>query len=477
MRILGVLGLGAALFLFSCSSNSLPVAQDDSDLTAELAGMPSPLEAGRQVSSEPAYALGGAEFQLEGLAPAYVAADGAAASFTPAWDPTGEPASYELAYALYAFELTDFSQGRWLASAWTTPPPAGTLLIGLGNWETDRWDWYPATANPADEERLRIEDLAPYMDETERLLAVVALSANGEYLLDELRLEGQPPVIIEVDQDGFDPGSTATFALTLAGGSGELSYLWNFGAGAEPQTSTDPAPTVTLAAPGTYNAEVRVENELGFGELEFVMVSGTPTIGDVRPREGVSGAETQFEADVSGSEPLTYAWDFGGGAIPNTSDEASPSVALGFPGDYDCNLTVSNEYGEADIPFALHVVPFIPHGLYIMPDPEDEDWFGVLGSGTSEDPFIVSSDEFNADYQVVFSLAANSQPDGTGYIIDVTTLSWDAYPPFIVEDPSWATPGEFRANQDGFTNGYIFAEDSESNTSNDLYILSVDVMP
>lgn len=81
----------------------------------------------------------------------------------------------------------------------------------------------------------------------------------------------------------------------------------------------------------------------------------TPVINDVTPRNGQTGTEVTFIADVTGGPPLTYAWDFGGGAAPNTSSDVSPTVTLGAVGDYSASLTVSNAVGNATLPFNLQV--------------------------------------------------------------------------------------------------------------------------
>jgi hypothetical protein len=58
---------------------------------------------------------------------------------------------------------------------------------------------------------------------------------------------------------------------------------------------------------------------------------------------------------VEGSEALTFSWDFGGGAEPNTSNAPSPTVTLGSRSNYLCNLTVSNPYGTYEFSFWLQV--------------------------------------------------------------------------------------------------------------------------
>lgn len=73
------------------------------------------------------------------------------------------------------------------------------------------------------------------------------------------------------------------------------------------------------------------------------------------PLIGDAGSELQFSAEVRGSEPMSFAWDFGAAAIPSSSDEDSPTVTLGGPGLYDCKLTISNPDGKYRHSFQLRV--------------------------------------------------------------------------------------------------------------------------
>ena len=80
-----------------------------------------------------------------------------------------------------------------------------------------------------------------------------------------------------------------------------------------------------------------------------------PEIASVSSAEGYVGDSMVMAAVVTGDEPLAYAWDFGGGATPNTSSEISPTVELGAAGDYPASLTVSNEAGEDVYAFTVSV--------------------------------------------------------------------------------------------------------------------------
>jgi len=74
---------------------------------------------------------------------------------------------------------------------------------------------------------------------------------------------------------------------------------------------------------------------------------------NVTPTEGDSGQEVTFSADVQGTAPLSYSWNFGGGAVPNTSSDPGPTVTLGDIGTYSATLEVSNSYGSHAFAFTL----------------------------------------------------------------------------------------------------------------------------
>lgn len=183
------------------------------------------------------------------------------------------------------------------------------------------------------------------------------------------------------------------------------------------------------------------------------------------------------DGDVSNDAGTIYNVSNGAGTI-DTAD-ATLNIEDAFTGNFNVTASYNGTPNRSDTTVFMTVGPGPSGDVWIMPDDMGSPpWSDVpQGDGSSGDPYVVRSDTFNDDYSATFGLAANTQEDGMGDDIDVETLTWDAFPPFIVEDPSWAAKGEFMANSDGFTNGYIFAEDAESNMSNDLYIVSVGVLP
>jgi len=106
-----------------------------------------------------------------------------------------------------------------------------------------------------------------------------------------------------------------------------------------------------------WHRVVPVDSEGTPGEPSNTVLrpSNEPIIYGVSPTEGYQHEEYTFTATVSGVEPLEYAWDFGGGADPDTSSGLSPTVTLADAGEYAASLTVTNAYDSATYPFTLTV--------------------------------------------------------------------------------------------------------------------------
>lgn len=69
----------------------------------------------------------------------------------------------------------------------------------------------------------------------------------------------------------------------------------------------------------------------------------------VEPQYGGAGEDVIFSAELRGSSPYTYDWDFGDGATPSQSTDATPIVTLGGKGAYKGSLHVNNASGLEDI--------------------------------------------------------------------------------------------------------------------------------
>ncbi len=131
-----------------------------------------------------------------------------------------------------------------------------------------------------------------------------------------------------------------------------------------------------------WHRVVPIDSEGAPGEPSNAVLrpSNEPIIYEVSPTEGYQHEEYTFSATVTGAETLEYAWDFGGGAEPDTSSDSSPTVTLTDAGEYAATLTVTNAYGDASFPFTLTVS-------------ERDMWAHTWGGGSSEEAEGVAVDE------------------------------------------------------------------------------------
>lgn len=80
-----------------------------------------------------------------------------------------------------------------------------------------------------------------------------------------------------------------------------------------------------------------------------------PNVSAVTPTTGIAETNVVFNSTVSNGTPTSYAWNFGGGAVPDTATIARPEVVLGAAGTYQCSITVSNDGGSDTFNFTLTV--------------------------------------------------------------------------------------------------------------------------
>jgi len=170
-------------------------------------------------------------------------------------------------------------------------------------------------------------------------------------------------------------GTSITMAAAVSG-TPPFAYDWDFGGGATPGTSTEPTPTITLGAPGTYVASVSVASTFGPPtSLNFILYSypAEPSPdgwvhtlggnaddafsamamlddGSIYAAGGtgshVPGSYSALIAQYSASGALQHTFVYTAGAWANSwiSD-----MALGPAGSLYCVGDVQNEAGDDDI--------------------------------------------------------------------------------------------------------------------------------
>lgn len=173
----------------------------------------------------------------------------------------------------------------------------------------------------------------------------------------------QPPVATIAAPTGnvaIAQGGTVTFQ-----GSGTdpdnnlpLTYSWNFGGGAPNSTVQNPG-AVMFNTAGTFTVSFRVTDSLGLASAAVTRtVTVTPpanlppvaTI--VAPTGNVTitqGGTVTFQgsgADPNNNLPLTYSWDFGGGA-PNATAQNPGAVTFNTAGTFTVSFIVTDSLGLA----------------------------------------------------------------------------------------------------------------------------------
>lgn len=147
--------------------------------------------------------------------------------------------------------------------------------------------------------------------------------------------------------DASNPVTTMTIDFTNYT-TGATSYLWDFGNGT---TSTLQNPSVTYTSFGSFPITLTATNDWGCSVTSAVQTA----VLDISVAAGFNVGATGTNgcapftlntiSNTSAGNIETYRWDFGGGAIYETSSATPPSHTYNVPGNYSITLTVSNGCG------------------------------------------------------------------------------------------------------------------------------------
>ena len=163
-----------------------------------------------------------------------------------------------------------------------------------------------------------------------------------------------PPVAPAVDFSGTPQSGAAPLNVTFTDastGTGPLTWAWDFGDG-DPTNSTLQNPVHTYANVGTYNVSLTVSNAAGSTmtvKPDYITVSAAPVapIADfvATPQSGAAPLRVTFFDNSTGTDPLTYVWDFDDGSTENATVQV-PVHTYANAGMYNVSLTVSNAVGS-----------------------------------------------------------------------------------------------------------------------------------
>ena len=147
-----------------------------------------------------------------------------------------------------------------------------------------------------------------------------------------------------------------------SGQTGDVLYFWDFGGGAEPNTSTDPSPQVIIrdGARSPYSARVVLTDGTtgDFKEYTFQLFVTPLEVAAVVPSTVIAGSSATFSTLVRSGVASQWNWDFGGAASPGGSNLQAPQVSITtVPGTYSAKVFVSNAYESIEVPFTITVLP------------------------------------------------------------------------------------------------------------------------
>jgi PKD repeat protein len=152
-------------------------------------------------------------------------------------------------------------------------------------------------------------------------------------------------------------GQPLYFTATLITGTLPLFYTWDMGGpgyGAGLDTAT---PVYTYTAAGDFVATATVTNSCGADAVTTTVTveCAAPAASFVSNSPVVLGQPMQFTSTVSGTGPLTYAWNFGDGVGAGT--DPNPVYTYTAAGDYTVTLTVEGPCGTAVVSQVVTVLP------------------------------------------------------------------------------------------------------------------------
>ena len=173
---------------------------------------------------------------------------------------------------------------------------------------------------------------------------------------------------------GGTPSFKADFVASPTSGSAPLTvqftdkttggptmWAWDFGDGS---TDMVGSPVHTYTHDGVYTVTLRASNQYGNSDTQikqgYVTVGGTPAFNAdfvANPTSGSVPLTVKFTDKTTGG-PTMWAWDFGDGPIPMSTNVscsgescgnlANPTHTYARAGSYTVTLSASNQYGGSD---------------------------------------------------------------------------------------------------------------------------------
>ncbi len=135
--------------------------------------------------------------------------------------------------------------------------------------------------------------------------------------------------------------------FTNTGTSTGVSFLWNFGAGATPATSTDANPaSVVYASSGTKTVTLVVTDNASacaVTSVKTLNINLSPTASFTSTAPQCANTAIDFTNTGSTGSNFSYTWNLGQGATPSTSTAENPTgIAYSSAGSKTVTLTIAS---------------------------------------------------------------------------------------------------------------------------------------
>lgn len=141
--------------------------------------------------------------------------------------------------------------------------------------------------------------------------------------------------VLATPNDSICSGATVTLS-----GTGASSYTWT--GGVTDGIAFNPPATATYTVTGTSPFGCT-----GTADVTVVVSDCEPLVAGFKYPDPVCQGDCIELTDTTSGDPISWAWDFGGAATPNTSTEQNPIVCFNDLGMFDIQLTVTDSYGQS----------------------------------------------------------------------------------------------------------------------------------
>lgn len=155
------------------------------------------------------------------------------------------------------------------------------------------------------------------------------------------------PVAFTATPDTVCAGQPVNFALNCYSPNAFITYTWNFGPNATPQTFTGATPpAVTFSTTGTQNVTV-TGNTVGgnacssTASQSVFVTAGAPTSLFTASSPACLGTNTTVTYTGNASSSATYTWNFGSGTVISGSGQGPYVISYSVAGTYTMSLDVT----------------------------------------------------------------------------------------------------------------------------------------